>query len=74
MPQQALDGMYVRAGFQLMCGKGVAQCVNAAILGGQGSEHTLRVLRRQIDDLQDPLVARTMAVGLALGSPDFQKQ
>jgi hypothetical protein len=32
------------------------------------------VLRHQVDDIGDPLAARTMAVGLALGSPDFQKQ
>jgi hypothetical protein len=48
--------------------------VNAAILGGQASANTLRVLRRQIDDLTDPRTARTMAVGLALGSPEFQRQ
>lgn len=48
--------------------------VNAAILGGQASANTLRVLRQQIADIGDPRMARTMAVGLALGSPDFQRQ
>jgi len=48
--------------------------VNAVILGGQASANTLRVIRQQIDDLADPYTARAMAVGLALGSPDFQKQ
>jgi uncharacterized protein (DUF1800 family) len=48
--------------------------VNAVILGGQASANTLRVLRQQIDDLNDPRMARTMAVGLALGSPEFQRQ
>ncbi len=48
--------------------------VNAVILGGQASEHTLSVIRRQIADIGDPVNARTFAVGLALGSPDFQKQ
>ncbi len=48
--------------------------VNATILGGQASPNTLRVIRQQIDDLADPTMARTMAVGLALGSPEFQKQ
>jgi len=48
--------------------------VNAAILGGQGSGHTLEVIRQQIDDLPNAVSARTMAVALALGSPDFQKE
>ena len=48
--------------------------VNRAILGGQGSDNTLRVIRQQIADLADPRAARTMAVGLALGSPEFQRQ
>ena len=48
--------------------------VNASILGGQGSANTLQVIRRQIDDLHDPRVVRAMAVGLALGSPEFQRQ
>ena len=48
--------------------------VNAAVLGGQASANTLRVLRQQIDDLTDPRQARTMVVGLALGSPEFQRQ
>jgi len=48
--------------------------VNAAVLGGQASANTLRVLRQQINDLNDPRQARTMVVGLALGSPEFQRQ
>jgi len=48
--------------------------VNATILGGQASPNALRVIRQQIDDVRDPRNARTLAVGLALGSPDFQKQ
>ena len=48
--------------------------VNATILGGQASANTLQVIRRQIDDLADPRMARTMAIGLALGSPEFQRQ
>jgi uncharacterized protein (DUF1800 family) len=48
--------------------------VNAAILGGQASPNTLRVIRQQIDDVGDARNARALAVGLALGSPDFQKQ
>ncbi len=48
--------------------------VDAVVLGGQGSEHTLQVIRQQVADLRDPAAARTMAVALALGSPDFQKR
>ena len=48
--------------------------VDAVILAGQGSERTLRVIRQQIGGLTDPDRARAMAVGLALGSPDFQKE
>jgi uncharacterized protein (DUF1800 family) len=48
--------------------------VNQVILGGRGGERTLRVIREQIADLSDPGAARAMAVGLALGSPDFQRQ
>ena len=48
--------------------------VDRAILAGQGSEHTLRVIRHQIDDIESATQARTFAVGLALGSPDFQRQ
>ncbi len=48
--------------------------VNAVILGGQGSEHTLATIRRQIEGLPNTKNARTMAVALALGSPDFQRE
>jgi uncharacterized protein (DUF1800 family) len=48
--------------------------VNAAVLGGQGSKHTLQVIREQVDSMPNPANARSMAIGLALGSPDFQRQ
>ena len=48
--------------------------VDAAILGGQGSAHTLQVIRQQIGDFPNAANARAMAVGLALGSPDFQRE
>jgi uncharacterized protein (DUF1800 family) len=48
--------------------------VNASVLGGQGSEHTLQVIRQQIGDMPNAANARAMAVGLALGSPDFQRE
>ena len=48
--------------------------VRAVILGGQASDHTTSTIRRQIDDLPNPVNARAMAIALALGSPDFQKE
>jgi len=48
--------------------------VNAVVLGGQASVRTLQAIRRQIDDLPNPANARAMAIALALGSPDFQKE
>ncbi len=47
--------------------------VNAVVLAGQGSDHTLQVIREQLDSLRDPASARATAIGLALGSPDFQR-
>ncbi len=52
----------------------LVRAVNAAILGGQGGEHTLQVIRQQIGDLPNQGNARAMAVALALGSPDFQRE
>ena len=37
MSKQALNGMHIRAGFQLMRGKGVTQCMNAAVFGDAGA-------------------------------------
>jgi uncharacterized protein (DUF1800 family) len=48
--------------------------VNRAVLAGQASANTLRVIREQIADQPEPRMARALAVGLALGSPDFQRQ
>jgi uncharacterized protein (DUF1800 family) len=48
--------------------------VAAVILGGQGSAQTLQTIRQQIGDMPNHVNARNMAVALALGSPDFQKE
>jgi len=48
--------------------------VNARLLNGQMTEHTRQVLRDQLADVTDPAQARTLAVGLALGGPEFQRQ
>jgi uncharacterized protein (DUF1800 family) len=51
----------------------LADRVNQVILDGTATPNTLRVLREQAGSLP-PAQARIMAVGLALGSPEFQKQ
>ena len=48
--------------------------VDAVILGGAMTQHTKQVIRRQLSDVSDPVQARALAVGLALGGPEFQRQ
>jgi uncharacterized protein (DUF1800 family) len=48
--------------------------VDAQILGGAMTENTRRVIREQLSDVADPVNARALAVGLALGGPEFQRQ
>src|SRR5438067_1267885 len=52
----------------------VISVVNEKILGGTMSENTKQVLRRQLADISDPTQARALAVGLAIGGPEFQRQ
>jgi uncharacterized protein (DUF1800 family) len=48
--------------------------VDEQILGGTMTENTRQVIREQILDLDDPVRARAVAVGLVLGGPEFQRQ
>jgi len=48
--------------------------VNEKILGGAMSENTKQVLRRQLAGIDDPIQARALVVGLAIGGPEFQRQ
>jgi uncharacterized protein (DUF1800 family) len=48
--------------------------VDAKIASGTLSENTKAVIRRQVADVADAIRARALAVGLALGGPDFQRQ
>src|SRR6266496_3070823 len=48
--------------------------IDQKLLAGTMSAHTKSVILEQLTDINDPTQARTMAVGLALGGPDFQKQ
>jgi len=51
----------------------LADFVNRRVLNGTASLNTLRVMREQTADLP-PDRARVVALGLALGSPEFQRQ
>jgi len=44
------------------------------VLSGTMSENTKAVIRRQISDISDPVQARALAVGLAIGGPEFQRR
>src|SRR6266576_3658871 len=48
--------------------------IDQRLLGGTMSAHTKSVILEQLTDITDPEQARVMAVGLALGGPDFQRQ
>jgi uncharacterized protein (DUF1800 family) len=48
--------------------------VDERLLGGTMSAHTRSVILEQLGDISDPTQARALAVGLALGGPDFQRQ
>lgn len=48
--------------------------VDTVILGGTMSENTRNVILEQLRDVHDPAQARALAIGLALGGPEFQKR
>jgi uncharacterized protein (DUF1800 family) len=48
--------------------------LDQGVLGGRMSARTREVLTGEIRDLGDPEAARQLAVGLVLGSPEFQRQ
>jgi Protein of unknown function (DUF1800) len=52
----------------------LVEAVNQQCLSGRMTEHTRSVIRKQLDDVRDPVEARALAVGLALGGPEFQRQ
>ena len=52
----------------------LVDAINQQMLGGTMSAHTRSVILEQLADLTDPEQARTLAIGLALGGPDFQRQ
>jgi len=48
--------------------------VDTAVLGGRMSDRTRKVILEQLADVTDPVSARALAIGLALGGPEFQRQ
>lgn len=48
--------------------------VDTAVLGGAMTAHTRDVMLKELEDVSDPTAARAFAVGMALGSPEFQKR
>lgn len=52
----------------------VVRRINDVVLAGNGSTHTLDTIRDEIEHVVDPDQQKALAVALALGSPDFQKQ
>src|SRR6266480_3672786 len=48
--------------------------IDQRLMAGTMSPHTKTVILEQLTDIADPQQAKTLAVGLALGGPDFQKQ
>jgi uncharacterized protein (DUF1800 family) len=48
--------------------------VNDRMLAGTMSDHTRAVILDQLRDVTDPIAARILAVGLAIGGPEFQRQ
>jgi uncharacterized protein (DUF1800 family) len=52
----------------------LVQSVDRTILGGKMSVQTRKVILEQLAEVKDPVQARALAVGLALGGPEFQRQ
>src|SRR5437016_7896541 len=52
----------------------LVEMINQQLLAGTMSAHTRTVILEQLTDIHDPEQAWVMAVGLALGGPDFQRQ
>ncbi len=52
----------------------LVEAVNHAVLGGAMTDHTRGVILQELTDITDPQAARALAVGMAIGSPEFQHQ
>ena len=50
------------------------ETVDVRLLGGILTPHSDDVLRREVAAVRDPVAARALVIGLALGGPEFQRQ
>jgi uncharacterized protein (DUF1800 family) len=48
--------------------------IDEKLLRGVMSDNTKAVIRRHMSDIGNPLAARALAIGLAIGGPEFQRQ
>ena len=48
--------------------------INQSVLSGMMSGHTREVILKQLTGVADPRAARALAIGLAIGGPEFQRQ
>ncbi len=52
----------------------LVDAVDRLILGGRMSKETRKVILDQLADVPDQTAARALAIGLAIGGPEFQRQ
>jgi uncharacterized protein (DUF1800 family) len=52
----------------------LVDAISTRVLSGAMSDHTRKVILDQLADVTDSVQARNLAVGFALGGPEFQKQ
>ena len=55
-------------------GAALLDAIDHTLFAGSLSETTRRAIARELEDARNPEDARSLAIGLALGSPEFQKQ
>ena len=48
--------------------------VDQRVLAGQMTQRTREVIRSELEEVADPAARRMLAVGLAIGGPEFQRQ
>lgn len=48
--------------------------IDKAVLGGAMTRQTRETILKELADVPDPRMARALAVGLAIGGPEFQRQ
>jgi len=52
----------------------LVEAIDKAVLGGIMSSQTRQTILKEIADVPDPRMARALAVGFAIGGPEFQRQ